>query len=367
MKQKKHFVDIWCEEQFLKFPFAVKEAKEFISKKKGFGDSWPDWCGLPMSATYAIITRYADIPTAKKLHVQLGPTALPDLTAALLWSKSKFVYRFDPEFYSELGKETKIEKIPVEVLHQLPFHCVFIEAPIELVETTAKGFFAWLEYDVNSKTSELRLLYLSGGGHTTSYPIILTGGDIDDSNEALFESASRNIASSEELKKLVVDAVGIGNADGSGIADAESLLNHDEIDEKVRECVLSALNAVLYLCSLNATVEYKSFARAVSVSSSTDKHGHPKKHRYWDVGVRFGKAFRAYKEKQSGAGRAEKNEAQDRFLPRPHLRRAHWHHYWTGKRGGDDRKLILRWVHPVFVGEGESGLPTTVHKIDGAD
>lgn len=32
----------------------------------------------------------------------------------------------------------------------------------------------------------------------------------------------------------------------------------------------------------------------------------------------------------------------------PHLRRAHWHRYWTGPRTGE-RKLVLRWVSQTFV------------------
>ncbi len=39
----------------------------------------------------------------------------------------------------------------------------------------------------------------------------------------------------------------------------------------------------------------------------------------------------------------------------PHLRKAHWHHYWTGpKSDPDQRKLVVRWIHPVFVGQNET-------------
>ena len=125
------------------------------------------------------------------------------------------------------------------------------------------------------------------------------------------------------------------------------------------------MNAVLYLCSENATMEYRSFARGVAVSESIDRHGNPKKHRYWDIGVRFGKAFRASGTKPSEPDkpniRQSEEEPKDRLSPRPHVRRAHWHYFWTGKRGADTRKLVLRWVHPVLVGNGE--LPTVVHNI----
>ena len=33
----------------------------------------------------------------------------------------------------------------------------------------------------------------------------------------------------------------------------------------------------------------------------------------------------------------------------PHTRRGHWHHYWTGKRGTDERKLILKWTFETAI------------------
>lgn len=36
----------------------------------------------------------------------------------------------------------------------------------------------------------------------------------------------------------------------------------------------------------------------------------------------------------------------------PHSRKGHWHHFWTGKRGTEERKLILKWVAPMFINGG---------------
>ena len=33
----------------------------------------------------------------------------------------------------------------------------------------------------------------------------------------------------------------------------------------------------------------------------------------------------------------------------PHLRRAHWHHFWAGSESRDDRHLRLHWVSPIRV------------------
>ena len=46
---------------------------------------------------------------------------------------------------------------------------------------------------------------------------------------------------------------------------------------------------------------------------------------------------------------------------RPHTRRGHWHHYWTGTK--DNRKLILKWTAPIFVGGSSDNIITTINKI----
>ncbi len=46
---------------------------------------------------------------------------------------------------------------------------------------------------------------------------------------------------------------------------------------------------------------------------------------------------------------------------RPHARRGHWHNYWTGPRSGE-RKLVLRWVEPMFIHGGEFD-EVTVHPV----
>ena len=49
---------------------------------------------------------------------------------------------------------------------------------------------------------------------------------------------------------------------------------------------------------------------------------------------------------------------------RPHVRRAHWHHYWVGE---GRTRLEVRWIEPTFVlpeGKREVEL-ATVRKVQG--
>jgi hypothetical protein len=72
-----------------------------------------------------------------------------------------------------------------------------------------------------------------------------------------------------------------------------------------------------------------------------------------EVGYRIGSSLREYE-------RSAYNGVGNGGAVRPHVRRAHWHRFWTGPMGGD-RKLVTKWLHPCLVGVGE--VQTTLHKV----
>ena len=328
MKSKRHFADGWCNNILRKFPSAVSDARELYDNKASYGDAWPDWCGLPMAATYAIITQWADMSNTQKIMTQVGVDALADVTAALLWRKTKACYKFDPTLHKELAKNTRIEKLPVDVFYRLPYHCVFIEGPITTDDTSIKGFFAWMERDANSGIPELRLLFLLQDMNTIPIPIIMTGGKlhVQDSTNALLASAIKNIkASSYQTIGLLTGA-------------ATSL---DDIFDDVKK---AAINLVLYLCSSNAAPELTPIQRP------TDKHGDVLHFHRWDVGARFGKAVRAQRaaSEQGDGASGTKGSESSRKSSKPHINRCSWNHYWTGPKTGE-QELILQWITPTLV------------------
>ena len=65
----------------------------------------------------------------------------------------------------------------------------------------------------------------------------------------------------------------------------------------------------------------------------------------FSVGIRIGAAIRKAQRKPPADPDAEKGTGSAK---RPHSRRGHWHHYWTGPKDGD-RKLVLKWTAPTFI------------------
>lgn len=63
-----------------------------------------------------------------------------------------------------------------------------------------------------------------------------------------------------------------------------------------------------------------------------------------DVGLRIGAQIRSVKRKY------ELNQQPSTGgKKRPHTRRGHWHHYWTGPRNSESRRLILKWTAPTVI------------------
>lgn len=80
-----------------------------------------------------------------------------------------------------------------------------------------------------------------------------------------------------------------------------------------------------------------------------------------DVGIRIGAALRnsrslASKSPSTGLGASKA----------PHIRRGHWHRFWTGPRDGE-RKVILRWLPPIPVNLDKGLVISTVRPVVKSD
>ena len=335
-KQKniRHFAEVFVSNTLLRHPEAKEESLDFIRDKSTFGHIWPDWCHLPMAATYAILTHHSDDPDpSQALALAGGAPELSSLTAALIWCSFKGVYRFDATLLEEMSTQQLEGKIPTQILFCLPEPCIFVEATVPFNGLKFDGFFAWMENDTGKHRStgaELRFLFITKEGECLPFPIILAE-TIEDSLDELLESAARR--------------------SGIDIHKQESASFGQEIS--------LALNLVLYLCSDEPDVggEYKWAHRP----STTRKE--PKKAAQWNVGVRIGNAIRRYNNQRLIPQTVREDESKSHASPRPHIRRAHWHHFWTGAMSGE-RVLKLRWLPPIPVGADiDSEMPVTIRLV----
>ena len=105
-------------------------------------------------------------------------------------------------------------------------------------------------------------------------------------------------------------------------------------------------SAAYYLASKNAEIKEVKIPKEkrpvlVSKPGATPKKVNVKT---YNVGFVIGKSFEM--QLVSGAEYQKSTATGTGRTVRPHVRRAHWHHYWVGE---GRTRLEVRWIEPTFV------------------
>lgn len=296
--------------------------------------TWPDCCEIPIAAANAVLTQAGNLPQHEA--AQIGA----ELTACYIWRKNKIIYDFDADLARELCEQAKSYKnedaLPVEVLLHPPYPCVFIRCP-GILDENISGFFAWIEWDTNRKIYEFRASLMSGD-YKHTFPVMLE-------------------LPAPTLAECIASTVGETSRHAG---QPLPLPNPSEI-----QVILSALNMYLYVCSTDADIRQNPEQAKITRKRAP---GAPIKDKFreidvQDVGVVIGAALR--KSHAAPHDAPERKTSGERKPTRPHTRRGHWHHYWTGSKSTpSERKLVLKWTHPMLVGGG-NGDVITIHPVKG--
>jgi hypothetical protein len=316
-----------------RWPQAWQQVKSFRAGKGKDLPDWPDWCYIPLAAGYAICTQGTDYD-GPVFDEKLGVGVI---TAAAAWRVSQGVYRFDADLYNSLVTQPLDDNLPREALHRLPEWCVYIKTypGAAFCGKLFSGFWAHLEKDQNDGREELRLVLMMDDGDNAPIPIHLGDWSLDEGLKRMQAEAEKQAA--KHTPGLILPPV-------------------DYIGD-----IAPLVQLVLYLCAENADMpQVRHPAGRVRMSGQVDV---PRQERYWTVGERIGSAIRRYRnESGTESGKAYTSDITH-ASPRPHVRRAHWHHFWAGPRQGK-RKLILHWLPPIPVGVDDADGPAVIHKVE---
>ncbi|ADY27506.1 hypothetical protein Deipr_2382 (plasmid) [Deinococcus proteolyticus MRP] len=321
------------------YPQAWKQAETLHRTRQG---EWPDYCYLPMTLTHSTV-----LGTYRQAARQPGfQTGLPEhalqlvmaqdtavLSALTAWRLGQGIYRFDPELLRELWETPAEGSIPAELLTRLPEYCLYIEAPPEasVYGKPLIGFFAHLEYDLQDRHPELRLLLDTGETALLSYPVHL-GGTLADNFVHM------------------VSAAGMAQPPG-GLANTA---------EQMAQLLAPMVSCLLYLCS--ETAEYRT--QPPSRPSGKKMYRPVDGPKVWNVGERMGAALRqARAAADTGPSTGTAGSTGSHASPRGHLRRAHWHTFLRGPRNGQQER-VLRWLPPIPVRlDLDSEQPAVIHRV----
>jgi len=306
------------------FPSIWKDLEELWNWHRKNKSKWPNHCLLPNTVFTALAITSAwhpedyDKPLDTKTMFLIGA-----MEALSTWRYSKGVYRFDDTVYQALIDNPSLGVIPCEVIYRLPEWSVYIETPT-LFDNRCHGFWATISWSEQTGSCLAIALNLSERVHPLH--VKLGSWTIDQGINLI----------NQEIDGCIEN----GSHTDTGIKHAEGL------DSKVRTQISTVcISLLLYLCQEQPDIT------DTKQPGSIPSRPQPKRVkgggrffpadrvRVWSVGKETGKTIR-----QAWQGGDGENV-------RPHLRRAHWHGYWTGPLTGE-RTFVYKWLPPIPVGAG---------------
>ena len=330
------------------YPNAWKQADE-MRQDRGKGlPFWPEWCFLPLAGAYSIVSSEIyrqGINKDDKLSIdQVIDVSVIGALAA--WRVTQGIYRFDPDVYREVIKTPLTGDLPVDIFLRLPEWCIYVETPGYTMFSGTKlhGFFCFMEYDVNNYDKELRIMLdLPTDDKTVRLPAFLWNVPI------ILNDWSLEVAIYHTSEKAAIEK----NAYFKEAAEYAKNMASDV------SCLVSL---IIYICSTNSEIGTEA-KRPKFPKPKNTKKGHrlfpPYKPNTWDIGVKMGAALRRGKENTNQEGIGTSGRVGEAGAPKsPHIRRAHWHTYWTGPRDQPDKRdFHVKWMPPIAV-KADTGDPS---------
>lgn len=278
----------------------------------------------------------------------------PALFGALVsWRPTKGIYRFHPALYEALIETDLDGEIPSSLLLRMPGYAVYIETPAsENMPYPIEGFFAYLSR--MGKQDELQIVALLKQDEQSHdkdpaplrdvilYSLPLGNHPVSDLLRLHFERGEAEASETGTPKRKY-----------SEIADDTKLI--------IEHVVSSILSLLLYLCSEQPEIDNWTPPEPKAKFFGTKRRLLAAKEAMsWDVGLRIGAAL----DLSAKQDRESANEGGSGITVRPHIRRAHWHSFWVGKRGA--QTLSLRWLPPIAVNtDGSEKLPAVIRQVQG--
>ena len=300
-----------------------------------------------------------------------GSKALTEYVSSFIvykaWQRTKTVYFFNQEFVSDMS-QTDDASIYISLLEHLPFKDILFFFPEDafpmFIDEEVSGMYVhieshpenlWINFNSLNRTHQDSSKILPG--FAIGFPIT-NGMKISQ----IFETP--------EFKKWVSSY-------------KRRLLYFNQLNEqKIEELILAeqktlntAINLLYYLSSKNADIkEIKHYKSHHKTSSNPKKENTPAVNLH-EVGSQYAEIV--YRRLKSNTLSPEDDEDYNKSddvddvnvviqatnsgkKRRPHARRAHWQHYWTGK---GRTTLEVRWISDLFIGANRDDQAVIVYDV----
>lgn len=285
-----------------------------------------------------------------------GRWVMPDdLPWLARWQACRQVYRIDEQVAAELAAQDLDGDLPTEALRRMPYPILYIDCrvPVSYPTSTrwAYGFFAYIDRDPRGEL-DLAVVYLMDDGTRSRLSLMIEDGTTLESCLQHVEDVDREVA---ELSEGAIVQMGEISED--------PIIKRPDFgpDERARlcHCATVTLNMLLFVLSAENGAEVIYTPPKISRGQKVGKRTNTETVRM--LGAKIGAAIGAARRVgyPSSHGTGERTMA-------PHVRRAHWQSFWTGKRKGrEDGKfgdeLVVKWIPPIPVNQGAGEVTETVH------
>lgn len=267
------------------------------------------------------------------------------LSALSMWRKNKQIYSFYGELEELLYEQaTEDFNVPVDVLQNLPFPCIFIETK-KLNIMDILGFFAFYLVKNNKKQFHLVLV-----------------------TKDLLIPVPIYLAKGQNLKNVFSHYVNQFSSFTQKMYPCPEQ-DYKNQQEKYIWMIISVMQLLLYICAQNAEISEKSENRKVYKKSPEIKDQYKEVHQF-ECGKKISEVIR--KTIKVNSSEVMNDEQKITFLQkigskkRPHVRKGHWHHYWVGSKKEQNRQLKLNWIAPSVIHQemlDDSELPITINQV----
>ena len=269
---------------------------------------------------------------------EIGEVALVYICSYMLhrWNQVKTVYNFSEPFLMELAR-TEDTTVYKSIFDKLPFKAFAMNMP--------KGFdVEWCIVQIEPYKSDdgkvgirITCFYSANGNYRYAQAKCMDG-------DSMIQQTLKEFATS---------------APDPESEDFDTFCDRQTIPYNV---MLIAASACYYLASKNAEIKEDKKQKDNRIVIASAHGGKPKKVnvKTYNVGYHIGERFESQLKKHNAVTVSHIGSGTG-STKRPHVRRAHWHHYWTGA-GRTTREV--RWLEPMFI-LGDSAQDAVVHRVSG--
>lgn len=265
------------------------------------------------------------------------------LVSVCEWSTYRQIYRFDHDIVDALC-QSDISTLPIDALRQLPYPSLALQGHnLFNTSNSANGIENFCDMILVTVAKDALFVTMVVDNDTGNYLISFS-----------FQ-IPENASNAQDILDATDNGIALSN---------ETPLEPSEKDahKRLLKLLLSLLG---YIASAPDDIIVQQPNQKKIATAPTPKTPGVADHD--TISIVGETVVRQFVKSRDAYERQHENETEQHHkTPTPHMRRAHWHHFWTGPLDGK-RELICHWIPPTFVNAklATGEMRTTINVVSG--